>query len=155
MPTGRQSQLRQHLYAKRTDLQSPSEYNYASLEKDLIALDREMKEIVSKNPSLPLIVSHPVYDSLARRYELNIKSVHWEPDAIPAIDQWENFQKIHKNHSAQWMIWEAEVLKKSLEILASIGVRSIVFDPCGNVPEKGDFLSVMRGNIENMKGVFR
>ena len=36
-----------------------------------------------------------------------------------------------------------------------MGIKSAVFDPVGNVPEHGDFLSNMRQNIENLKPVFR
>ena len=62
--------------------------NYKALEKDLIALDRDIKSVVSKDPSKALLVSHPVYDYFARRYGLNIKSVHWEPDEMPSAGQW-------------------------------------------------------------------
>jgi hypothetical protein len=30
-----------------------------------------------------------------------------------------------------------------------------VFDPVGNVPKHGDFLSIMRQNVENLKAVFQ
>jgi len=29
-----------------------------------------------------------------------------------------------------------------------------VFDPCGNAPDQGDFMSVMRQNVENLKAAF-
>jgi len=53
------------------------------------------------------------------------------------------------------MIWEGEPIRATVEKLESIGVRSMVFDPCGNVPEKGDFLSVMKENVENLGVVFK
>jgi zinc transport system substrate-binding protein len=142
------------LSRKRPALKTNFKKNYASLERDLLTLDSEIKEIVLNNGSQPIIGSHPVYQYFARRYGLNIKSVHWEPDEIPGVGQWQNFQNILKDHPAQWMIWEAEPLKKSVEIVAVKGVNSIVFDSCGNVPEEGDFLSVMRKNIENLKLAF-
>jgi zinc transport system substrate-binding protein len=129
--------------------------NYASLEKDLMALDREIKRIVSKNPKLPLLASHPVYDYLARRYCLNIKSVHWEPDETPSNEQWMELQSILKYHPAKWMIWEADPMQKSQESLKSAGIKSLIFDPCGNVPDHGDFLGNMRQNIENLKRAFQ
>lgn len=42
-------------------------------------------------------------------------------------------------------------MKRSVEILKSIGINSIGFDPCGNVLYDGDFLSVMWQNLENFK----
>ena len=38
--------------------------------------------------------------------------------------------------------------------LKSIGVESLVFYPCGNVPAQGDFLAVMRANVENLRKAF-
>jgi zinc transport system substrate-binding protein len=129
--------------------------NYKALEKDLVALDRDIKAVVSKDPSKPLIVSHPVYDYFARRYGLNIKSVHWEPDEIPNNEQWVELRAILKGHPARWMIWEGEPIGESVERLKSIGVNSLVFNPCGNVPDRGDFLTVMRQNVENLKLAFQ
>ena len=104
--------------------------------------------------TLPLLASHPVYDYLSRRYGLNIKSVHWEPDEAPSNEQWIELRRILKDHPAKWMIWEAAPLQKSQGSLKSIGIKSLVFDPCGNVPGKGDFVTVMRQNGENIKIAF-
>jgi len=139
---------------KRPKLHDTFEENYGALEKDLMALDREIKAIVSKNPTLSLLASHPVYDYLSRRYGLNMKSVHWEPDEIPNVEQWLDLQSILKHHPARWMIWEAEPLQKSQGSLKSIGINSLVFDPCGNVPEKGDFLTKMQQNVEKFLAIW-
>jgi zinc transport system substrate-binding protein len=58
-------------------------------------------------------------------------------------------------YPARWMIWEGKPMKESVERLKSIGVDSLVFDPCGNTPDQGDFLSVMRQNVENLKLAFQ
>jgi zinc transport system substrate-binding protein len=129
--------------------------NYAALEHDLLALDNEMKSIAAKNPLLTLIASHPVYDYLSRRYGLNMKSVHWEPDEFPSDAQWSELRAMLKKHPAKWMIWEKEPMKESAERLKAIGVNSLVFDPCGNIPDQGDFMSVIRRNGENLKPAFQ
>jgi zinc transport system substrate-binding protein len=38
--------------------------------------------------------------------------------------------------------------------LTALGVQSLVYDPCGNVPEKGDFLSVMKANVQALEKAF-
>ena len=129
--------------------------NYAALEHDLLALDNEMKSIAAKNPLLPLFASHPVYDYLSRRYGLNMKSVHWEPDEFPSDAQWSELRAMLKKHPAKWMIWEKEPMKESTARLKAIGVNSLVFDPCGNIPDQGDFMSVIRRNGENLKPAFQ
>ena len=140
---------------KRPELKDTFQKNYQKLEQDLLKLDRDLKTLISKDPSRPLVVSHPVYDYFARRYGLNIKSVHWEPDEIPTNEQMVELNRILKEHPAKWMIWEGKPMKESAKRLKAIGVDSLVFDPCGNTPDQGDFLSVMRQNVKNLKSAFQ
>ncbi len=127
------------------------ERNLAALEKDILSLDRAMKKIASRIKKLPLIASHPVYGYLARRYQFNIESLHWEPDQMPGKGEWAELKKLLKQHPAEWMIWEGKPLPESVKNLDSLGVKSIIFHPSANVPEKGHFLDVMRKNIENLE----
>jgi len=143
------------LSRKRTDLRHIFQKNYATLEKELIALDKTIKEVVSNNHARPLVVSHPVYDYFARRYGLNIRSVHWEPDDILTDEQMMELKSILKEHPAKWMIWEGEPVQASVDKLKTLGIDSLVFDPCGNVPQQGDFLTIMRQNVENLKPAFQ
>jgi zinc transport system substrate-binding protein len=146
--------IAQALSRKKPALKDTFQRNYGELEKELLILDQTLKALVSKDPSRPLAVSHPVYDYLARRYGLNIKSVHWEPDEIPTKEQMLELHTILKDHPAKWMIWEGEPIKESVERLQAIGIKSLVFDPCGNAPDQGDFMSKMQQNVENFKAVF-
>jgi zinc transport system substrate-binding protein len=142
------------LSRKRPALRDTFQKNYQELERELLKLDRDIKEVVSKDRSRVLVVSHPVYDYFARGYGLNIRSVHWEPDEIPTTEQMLELHNILKEHPAKWMIWEGEPIKESGERLKAIGIQSVVFDPCGNAPDQGDFMSVMRQNVQNLKEVF-
>jgi zinc transport system substrate-binding protein len=128
--------------------------NYAMLARDLKDMDKSIREIISKDPSQPLIGSHPVYDYFSRRYGLNMKSVHWEPDEIPSNAQWAELKALLENHPARWMVWEGKPMQASVDKLKSTGLGSLVFDPCGNVPDQGDFLSVMQQNVENLRAAF-
>jgi zinc transport system substrate-binding protein len=111
-------------------------------------------EIVANKFEQPFIASHPVYEYFARRYGLNIISVHWEPDQVPSEEQWVELQSILNDHPGKWMIWEGEPDPASVARLESMGINSLVFDPCGSTPGQGDFLSVMRKNVENLKLTF-
>ena len=130
------------------------EANFSALKDDLMALDRRVGEIVEGKQNQLLVASHPVYDYFARRYGLNVQSVLWEPKDFPSAKQWAELRTILKEHPAKWMIWEGKPNPKSVASLKSMGVDSLVFDPSGNSPEKGDFLSVMRQNIENLRAAF-
>lgn len=127
--------------------------NFDSLINDLKDLDTEINEIAQGHSDIPLVASHPVYQYFARRYGLNIKAVMWEPDVFPEEQMWADLEKMLKEHPAKWMIWEGEPLAQSVAKLKSMGIESIVFDPCGNRPDDGDFLSVMKENVENLKEV--
>ncbi len=130
------------------------ERNFTALKSDLVSLDADIRDIVSKDPSRPFIASHPVYDYLARAYGLNMKSVHWEPGEIPNVEQWLDLQRILKEHPATWMIWEGAPLAGSVERLKTAGIDSLVFDPCGNQPQESDYLGVMQQNVVNLRQAY-
>ena len=130
--------------------------NFTALEKKLTALDQQIEAIVtaSEKNNQPLLASHPVYDYFSDRYDLNLKSVLWEPETVPEQQQWNELKKILANHPAKWMIWEGEPNSESIQRLKELGVESIVFSPAGNTPETGNFLEVMQTNADNLKVVF-
>ena len=66
-----------------------------------------------------------------------------------------HLKEIVKEHPAKWMIWEGDPLPQNVAKLKEMGIESIVFDPCGNRPEDGDFLIVMKQNVENIREIFR
>jgi len=41
------------------------------------------------------------------------------------------------------------------EVVEEQGMQSMIFDPCGNRSEQGDYLAVMKRNLENLKIEFR
>ena len=127
---------------------------YAELERDLLALDERLDAIVAQRRAQPLLASHPVYQYLARRHGLHLQSVLWEPEVMPDDAQWAALQSILQGHAAEWMLWEGDPLPASVQKLQTLGVRSLVFDPCGNTPEQGDFLSVMQQNVARLGQAF-
>ena len=52
--------------------------------------------------------------------------------------------------SAHPHFWEEKPLETISAKLNDYGVKSIVFNPCGDMPEKDDFLARMRLNIEEL-----
>jgi zinc transport system substrate-binding protein len=122
-----------------------------ALQADLENLDARLAELHQGYGGQPLLASHPVYQYLARRCGWNLKSLHWEPHDVPADDQWQELDKVLATHPAQWMIWEAPPRSETEERLKSRGLQVIVFLPCGNVPDQGDYLTVMRQNVDGLK----
>ena len=95
----------------------------------------------------PILFSHPVYQYLTARYELNARDVHWEPDGMPDAKSWRELEELRGEHPATIMIWEGPPLEATVEVLQAMGFRIVVFDPCGNTPDDGDFLSTMREGL--------
>jgi zinc transport system substrate-binding protein len=123
----------------------------AQLEADLTALDARLEATAAAIGDRPLLFSHPVYQYLERRYRLNGRSVHWEPDAEPTGRQWAELEKLLDTHRARWMVWEGEPLPLVVARLKERGVASVVFDPCSRTPEEGDLLSVMRSGVDRLE----
>ncbi len=139
---------------KRPELKSLMMDNLKPLKDDLLVLDSHMQALASSKPGIPLLGSHPVYQYLARRYGLNLKSVHWEPNEMPSEEAWAGLRKLLETHPAQWMIWEAQPSEAIVEKLKVLGISSLVFTPSANRPETGDFLEVMKTNLDQLKEAF-
>jgi zinc transport system substrate-binding protein len=140
--------------ASLANYSSDTEKNFVALKSDLQTLDARLIAVGKRMANTPLLASHPVYHYFARRYTLNLQSVLWEPDVVPDEKAMEEIRVLRLKHPAKWMIWEGEPEKESVAKLEAIGVKSLVFDPCGNVPDGGDFLSVMKANVEMLEKAF-
>jgi zinc transport system substrate-binding protein len=96
--------IAQALTRKRPDAKEQIDRNLQSLQRDLLKLDGRIAETTRAAPGRPLLASHPVYQYLARRYGLNLRSVMWEPEEVPSESQWSELEGIPKDHPAKWMI---------------------------------------------------
>jgi len=132
--------------AERDVIQS----NLERLIVDLEALDRELADAFGGSNRV-LLASHPVYQYLARRYDLQLSSVHFEPDEAPSEQAWSDLERMRVRSGADVMLWEAEPLPQTRDRLAAVGLRLAVFDPAGNRPATGDYFSVMRRNIVSLE----
>lgn len=124
--------------------------NLEALKNDLAALDAEMEALGGKIGSTPLLASHPIYQYMARAYGLKIKSLEWEPEMEMTDEAIEDLAEIQKSHDAAWMIWEDEPSPDNVTALAARGIKGVVFNPCANRPEEGDWLSIMKRNLGNL-----
>jgi len=140
---------------KRPAAKDQVEKKLKALKGELLALDARLARLSATAPSRPLLGSHPVYQYLARRYNLNLRSVLWEPDAPPTPQQWAEFERMLSKHPAHWMLWEARPAPETASRLRALGVESLVFDPCANRPETGDFASVMGDNVKRVEAAYR
>jgi len=146
--------IMQALARLRPREQAGFQSRFEALERELRALDSRLLAISRAAPARPLLASHPVYQYLARHYGLNLRSVHWEPDRVPSEGDWASLASLLAEHPAGWMLWEGEPAAATVRRLQDMGVGSLVFDPSANRPAQGDFMSVMRANVENLRRAF-
>ena len=125
--------------------------NFDTLKRDILELDTRMVGAGKKLNGLPVVASHPVYQYWARRYAVNLQAVLWEPEEVPTEAQMADMKGILANHPAKVMIWEGEPAAESVEKMKALGVTSVVFDPCANTPEKGDWLAMMKTNVAGIE----
>ena len=93
--------------------------------------------------------------SLAQEaYGLEIISMHWEPEEDLTDEQWEEFTNLVQDTHTKMMLWEGEPTPATRQKLVERGFQVVVFSPCANVPEEGDFMTVMGENIKNLEASF-
>ena len=126
------------------------EQNFISLKSDLESIDTKMQTAASNFKDKTLYASHPVYQYLAKTYKLKIISEHWEPDEIPGEEMWSVFSDKLESDPSEIMLWEDKPLSEIEKRLNNLGLRIVVFNPCANKPETGDFLSAMNSNVEGL-----
>lgn len=148
--------IRDALALQLPDRQEDFEANFAQLERALLDLDRQLEDAIanSERKDQPLLASHPVYDYLAERYGLNLRSILWEPEVVPDESEWQELEAQLRDRPATAMIWEGTPDAQSVARLQGLDVTSVVFAPVGNVPDSGDFLDVMQANTEALLSLF-
>ena len=115
-----------------------------------LSLNTPIQQASAPLGNLPLLGSHPVYQYAARRYGWNLRSVHWEPDEMPSEEEWQKFERLHRDHPAKIMLWEEDPLPAVAERLRKMGVEPITFETCASEPEQGDYLAAMKANASRL-----
>lgn len=141
--------------AMQPDSAAKIEENHAALKSDLAALDAAMKAFGEKWGSKPLVASHPIYQYLSRAYGLKIEAIEWEPEMEITDKDLADLKKILSKHQAGWMIWEDQPTEENIAAIAELGLSSVVFSPCANLPEEGDWLTVMKRNLANLEELLK
>lgn len=145
------AEIRDAVARLRPDLSKAVQENYAALEKDLLALDQQAEAIGLHARGKPIVASHPVFQYPAAAYGLNVQSVHWEPDRPPGDEQWAELRSLMGRHQAEIMLWEGQPEPAVVQRLGELDIESVVFSPAANRPPHGDWLSVMRENLQRLE----
>jgi zinc transport system substrate-binding protein len=121
-----------------------------ALERDLSMLDARLRTTAKVWGERPMLASHPVYQYLADAYGFHIESVHFEPDEALSPEAIQELDALLAGHPAKLMLWEAKPLPETEQLLRDRDITTVVFDPAAQPPPNGDFLTVMRANVERL-----
>jgi zinc transport system substrate-binding protein len=129
--------------------------NLTALLADLSGLDARLKAFGKTWGDKPLVASHPIYQYFARAYGLKIEGIEWEPEMEIKDSDLAELKAILAKHPATWMIWEDAPSEANIAAVATLGLKSVVFAPCANRPAEGDWLAVMKANVERMEAMLK
>lgn len=152
---GQAGAVAEALAAARPESAARYRERLGELESDLRELDRRLAAAAVRLNGVPILFSHPVYQYLERRYDLNGCTVEWEPHEWPSPEEWARLDSIREDHPAKLMIWEAEPEPEIRARLADLEVRVVVFSPGANLPGHGDWLDRMLENASALDSVSR
>ena len=124
--------------------------NCEALIADLQSLDEEFESTFAQSSGL-WTASHPAFSYIGRRYSLELEIVHWHPNEFPSDDQWHEFEELIGARPTSWMFWEDDPVQKTVDRLRDLGVSIVVIRPGGTRPTKGDYLTIMRRNLEGLQ----
>lgn len=82
------SAIKSAMVKQRPELADDFRHNFVLLERELNGLDQALMVTVNEKFGRLFMASHPVYQYLARRYNISLESVMWEPDVLPDRAQW-------------------------------------------------------------------
>ena len=119
---------------------------FAALERDLTRLDARLGATAKAWGDQRILASHPVYQYLEHAYGLRIESLHFEPDQSLGPEAVQELDSLVASQPAKLMLWEAQPLPETEQLLRRRGITTVVFDPISQPPSKGDFLTVMADN---------
>ena len=95
-----------------------------------------------------------MYQYLAARYGLDLRSVHLEPDELPDVAAWAELERLQAERPAGVMLWEAEPLPELASRLQSAhGIRSVVVSPCANGCNVDDYMVMMRRTAQRLSSL--
>ena len=129
--------------------------NLASVQEDLEELHREYSRVLAPARGLHLAANHPAYGYLARRYNLEIRSFDFDPDATPSAEQLQGFSTWAPDGGRLILFWESEPSPEVVQAFPD-RVRHVYLDPLEQPAEGGyDYLAQARANLAILEGLLQ
>jgi zinc transport system substrate-binding protein len=141
------SAIRDVLVKLRPDAGAALEQNFKALKQDLLELDSRLQQVTAELQSVPILVAHPVYQYLGRRYALDIHSAHREDGRYPELAE------LAGKEQPLIMLRESAAPPATQQQLEKQGIRPVVFATAAKRPVEGDYFTVMEENLARLDAV--
>jgi zinc transport system substrate-binding protein len=138
-------------------LNSTNESQYVQssgqLRNELMTLDKEYAKELKVCARRELIVSHSAFGHLANRYQLSQLAIAGlSPTNEPTANRLSELTDLVKSTNATTIFTEENVSPAVADTLArETGIRTQVLSPLEFAPKVGDYMSVMRTNLSEIK----
>ena len=123
-----------------------------ALHSELSGLDKRMTKLGKALEGQTVIVSHPVYQYWARKYNIHVMELHWEPEEDPGEAGWNELGNLKALTGAKIFLWEGTPSEANAQGVEDLGLSQIVFSPMGNSPGI-DFIQGMNTQIESLESM--
>lgn len=129
----------------------------ATLRAELLALADEYDQGLATCEARVIVANHDAYSYLAHEYDFEVVSLSGlspeaEPDPVTlaqAID-------VARQHNITIIFFEELVSPRVAQIVArEVGAQTRVLSPIESAPESGDYLSMSRENLANLREAMR
>jgi zinc transport system substrate-binding protein len=153
-------EIKQALVKRFPEHKAEFEKGFARLAQDLEALDTQLKAYQAIYKNQPLLMSHPAYNYIAKRYGWNIANLDLDPAEMPSDKVMQGIKDTLQTHPAKYVIWEAYPKKEIAErFQQELGLTSIEFSPCellsdAEIDAGTDYMTVMQRNLKKISVVF-
>jgi len=114
-------------------------------------LDRATAGFFSELPPTQIFYSHPVYQYLDARFDLDGLAFTWEPDVEPDEAEWRRLEAAVDRSRDTLMIWEAPPLHSVADRLEAMGITVVVFETGANPEQRDGYDSVLEQNLVRLR----
>lgn len=126
--------------------------NLATLVEDLEMLRDSLQDLTPRVQDEQLIASHPAYNYLARDMGWSITNLDLDPESDDADAIVADVRNALIGGMPAILLWEGQPTDAIAAALRDeLGVTSILFSPAEGTPESGDYMDVMRANIDRLR----
>lgn len=139
------------------DNASSYEANAAALQEELATLDAEFRTGLETCRTRAIVVSHDAFGYLGSRYDLHVVPIAGiSPDAEPSARTLAEIRSEAQEEGVSTVFAERLASPALADTLAGeLGVKVAVLDPLEGLTQgaKGDYLSIMRENLQALRTV--